>query len=54
MYRVKVKLATVVEDDPKSLFSIATTPRSREERYSFPWIRSFFSENTLTDQIEYT
>ena len=34
----KVKLATVVEGDPKALFSIATTPRCRRGRYSFPWI----------------
>ena len=29
---------TVVEDDPKAAFSIATTPMSKEGRYSFPWI----------------
>ena len=33
----KVKLATVVEGDPKAPFSIATTPRCRGGRYSFPW-----------------
>ena len=32
----KLKLATVVEGDPKALFSIATTPRCREGRYSSP------------------
>ena len=32
----KVKLATVVVGDPKALFSIATTPRCRGGRYSFP------------------
>ena len=32
------KLATVVEDDQKAPFSIATTPRCRGGRYSFPWI----------------
>ena len=31
----KVKLATVVEVDPKAPFSIATTPRCSEGRYSF-------------------
>ena len=36
--KVKVKLMTVVEGDPKSPFSIAFTPRGRGERYSFPWI----------------
>ena len=34
----KVKLVTLVEGDPKSPFSIATTPRCRGEGYSFPWI----------------
>ena len=33
-----VKLATVVEGDPKAPFSIATTPRCRGGHYSFPWI----------------
>ena len=33
----KVKLATVVEGDPKAPFSIATTPRCRRGYYSFPW-----------------
>ena len=32
------KLATIAEGDPKAPFSIATTPRYRGERYSFPWI----------------
>ena len=36
----KVKLATVVEGYPKTTFSIATTPRYREVRYSFPRIRT--------------
>ena len=27
-----------VEGEQKALFSIATTPRCRGERYSFPWI----------------
>ena len=31
------KLATIVEGDPKVLFSIATT-RCREGSYSFPWM----------------
>ena len=29
-------LATIVEGDPKAPFSIATTPRCRGGRYSFP------------------
>ena len=32
----KVKLATIVEGNPKAPFSIATTPRCRGGRYSFP------------------
>ena len=34
----KLKLAIVVEGDAKALFSVGTTPRCREGRYSFPWI----------------
>ena len=34
----KVKLATIVEGDPKAPFSIATTPR----RYSFSWIAPLY------------
>ena len=34
----KVQLATVVEGNPNAPFSIATTPRCRGGRYSFPWI----------------
>ena len=30
-------LPTVVEGDQKALFSIATIPRCRRGRYSFPW-----------------
>ena len=37
-HKVKVRLATVVEGDSKSPFSIATTPRCKGGRYSFPWI----------------
>ena len=36
--KVKVKSATGIEGDQKAPFSIATTPRCRRERYSFPWI----------------
>ena len=36
------KLATIVEGDPKALFSIATTPRSRGGRYCFPWIAPLY------------
>ena len=35
---VKVKLATVVEGHQKAPFSIATTPKYRGGRYSFPSI----------------
>ena len=38
----KVKLATVVEGDQKAPFSIATIPRYRGGRYSFPWIAPLY------------
>ena len=34
----KINLAILVEGDQKAPFSIATTQRSREGCYSFPWI----------------
>ena len=34
----QVKQVNFVESDPKALFSIATTPRCKGGRYSFPWI----------------
>ena len=37
----KVKYATIVEGDPKAPFSIATTPRCRGGRYSFPGLLHF-------------
>ena len=37
----KVKLATIVEGNPKAPFSIATTPRCRGGRYSFPGLLYF-------------
>ena len=39
----KVKLMTVVEGGQKASFSIATTPRCRGGRYSFPWIAPLYS-----------
>ena len=33
---------TIVEGDPKAPFSIATTPRCRGGRYSFPWIAPLY------------
>ena len=38
----KEKLATIVEDNLKTPFSIATTPRCRGGRYSFPWITPLY------------
>ena len=35
------KLATIVEGNPKAPFSIATTPRCRGGRYSFPGLLYF-------------
>ena len=40
-YNSKVKLATIVEGNPKAPFSIATTPRCRGGRYSFPGLLYF-------------
>ena len=37
-----VKLAILVEVDPKAPFSIATTPRSKGGRYSIPWIAPLY------------
>ena len=37
----KVKLATIVEGNPKAPFSIATTPMCRGGRYSFPELLYF-------------
>ena len=41
-YISKVKLATIVESDPKAPFSIATTPRCRGGRYSIPRIAPLY------------
>ena len=46
---IKVKLATIVEGDPKAPFSIATTPRCRGGHYSIP-IYSYW--NKLATLIE--
>ena len=35
-------LVTVVEGDQKASLSIATTPRCKGGRYSFPWIASLY------------
>ena len=39
---IKVKLATLVEGDPKAPFSIATQSRCRKGRYSIPWIAPLY------------
>ena len=39
---IVVKLVTVVEGDQKAPFSIATTPRCRRGRLSFPWIAPLY------------
>ena len=41
MYISKVKLATIVEGNPKAPFSIATTPMCRGGCYSFPGLLYF-------------
>ena len=38
----KVKLVTIVKGNQKAPFSIATTPRCRGKRYSFPWIAPLY------------
>ena len=38
----KVKLATLVEGDPKARFSIVPTPRCRRGRYSFLWMTPLY------------
>ena len=38
VYIVVKLLVTVVKGDQRAPFSIATTPRCRGGRYSFPWI----------------
>ena len=42
IYKEKVKLATLVEGDPKAPFSIATTQRCRGGRYSIPRIAPLY------------
>ena len=38
----EVKLAILVEGDPKAPFSIPTTPRCRGRCYSIPWIAALY------------
>ena len=45
MIKVKEKLATAVEDNPKAPFSIAPTLRCREVRYSFLWLLMIITFN---------
>ena len=42
LHKNKVKLATIVEGDPKAPFSIATTQRCRGGRYSIPRIAPLY------------
>ena len=42
IYISKVKLTTLVEGDLKAPFSIATTSRCREGRYSIPWFAPLY------------
>ena len=39
---INVKLATLIEDDPKGPFSIATTPQCSGGRYSISWIAPLY------------
>ena len=38
----KMSLVTLLEVNPKALFSIATTARCEEGLYSIPWIAAFY------------
>ena len=49
----KVNLATLVDGDPKAPFSVATTPRCRGGRYSFPWIAPLILLSVKLDGIKY-
>ena len=40
--RKYIKLATVVDGDPKVRFSIASTPKCRGGRFSFSWIAPLY------------
>ena len=40
--RINIKLATVIEGDPKAPFLIATTPMCWGEHYAFPLIAPLF------------
>ncbi len=40
--KVKSEVGDLIEGAPKAPFSIATTPRCRGERYSFPWIAPLY------------
>ena len=40
--RISVNLATIVGDDPKAPFSIATAQRCRKWRSTFPWIAPLY------------
>ena len=42
VYKLKVKLVTVVEGDLKALFSIATTPRCRRGLYFILWLSPLY------------
>ena len=41
--KAKVESVSVAKGDPKSPFSIATTPMCRVGRYSVPWIAQLYS-----------
>ena len=48
IYIYNVKLAIIVEGDPKAPFSVATTPKCRVGRYSFHWIAPLTPNTLLT------
>ena len=50
-YIYKVKLATLVEGDPKAAFSIATTQKCWGGRYSIPWIAPLYPWSVLYNAV---
>ena len=49
---ISLKLATLVDGDPKAPFSIATTPRCREGSYSIPWISPLYPWSTPYNAVK--
>ncbi len=48
-----VQLATIVEGDPKAPFSIATTPRCREDATPSPGLTHFTLDDSRRHQVPF-